>query len=102
MPYIGSAVVDKDADYVETVVFARTAVAVDPALGGFGEFALLSAVDGLHWVAKVVAVTGFDLHKCDQPILFGHQVNISAARAIATGEDFVAATLEISSGDALA
>ena len=92
---------DQDADYVKTVVLARTAVAVDPALGGFGQFALFSAVDGFDRIAKVVAVAGFDLNKGDQAILFGHQVNIAAARAIAAGKDLVATTLQKARGDPL-
>ena len=100
--YIGSAVVDQDADDVKTVVFARTAMAVDPALGGFGQFALLSAVDGLHRVAKVVAVAGSDLNKSNQAILLGNQVDIATARAIAAGEDFVAGAFQEAGGDAFA
>ena len=100
--YIGSAVVDQNADDVKTVVLASAAVAVDPALGGFGQFALLPAVDGLHRVAKIVAVTGFDLDKGDQPVLLGDQIDIAAAGTVTAGEDFVAATLEVARGDPFA
>lgn len=69
--------VDQHPNDVEAVLIRRSAVTIDPDVGGLGQLFLFPPVNSGHRPAEVRSFPSFDLDERHCPILLDHEVDIS-------------------------
>ena len=92
----------EDADDVEPVGFARPAVAVDPALGGLGEFVLLAVMHRFDRIAERRAGARLHFDEGDDVAALDDEIDVASAGAESTRDNFPSRALEPAGGDSFA
>ena len=94
MADIDSRLMKEYSHDIKAVALPGAAVAIDPGLCRFCQFAPFMVVHGLEWSAKIHPAAGFHLDEGNQAVKLGYDVDVSAAGAIAAMQDLPAASLE--------